>query len=322
MIHLAFLSPEIPGNVGTLLRLVRCWSSLLHIIHPLGFIWSDKHLRRAALDYQDPDYACHHESWSLFSQWVRTKPLTHRHISVFDASKSVQDDATPLHKQHMFCASSLWHPRQTESSHGLSSPIAPHHTTPGQALGQGLNQEASFSFQAPGQASDHKAPSIAMLGQGPGQATPPQTTHHTLDQSSPLGVHTSDQEKSLGHAESSHGLDAQWNERNGVSCAPNLCTNTALQNLDTSLHGQEHHPRRIIALVVDFQACPYLNFTFRSNDILVLGCESLGLPKEVQAMCDACITIPMAPDTRSLNVAIAGSIVFAEALRQTHRLGL
>lgn len=61
----------------------------------------------------------------------------------------------------------------------------------------------------------------------------------------------------------------------------------------------------------------FLDFTFDGNDILLAGRESAGVPDDVHSACDARITIPMATGMRSLNVALACSMVMGEALRQT-----
>lgn len=60
----------------------------------------------------------------------------------------------------------------------------------------------------------------------------------------------------------------------------------------------------------------YYDFNFQKDDILLLGQESSGVPDEVFRQCDAAIKIPMHGFMRSLNVAIAGSIVLGEAIRQ------
>jgi tRNA (cytidine/uridine-2'-O-)-methyltransferase len=58
------------------------------------------------------------------------------------------------------------------------------------------------------------------------------------------------------------------------------------------------------------------DFAFTADDILILGRESAGVPDDVHAMCPHRVFIPVDPRTRSLNVAIAGAMVAAEALRQ------
>ena len=61
----------------------------------------------------------------------------------------------------------------------------------------------------------------------------------------------------------------------------------------------------------------HTDFAFQPCDTLLLGRESAGVPNEVHHAADARIRIPMLPDLRSLNVAVAASIVLGEALRQT-----
>lgn len=60
----------------------------------------------------------------------------------------------------------------------------------------------------------------------------------------------------------------------------------------------------------------HADFAFRADDTLMLGRESHGVPPDVHAAADACIRIPIAAPLRSLNVATAGAICTAEALRQ------
>ena len=56
---------------------------------------------------------------------------------------------------------------------------------------------------------------------------------------------------------------------------------------------------------------------FEPDDVLLLGSESAGVPPPVHARAELRVRIPQAPATRSLNIAVAGGIALAEALRQT-----
>lgn len=78
----------------------------------------------------------------------------------------------------------------------------------------------------------------------------------------------------------------------------------------------EKKPGRLILLTTKTPQ-PYTDFAFRSGDILLLGRESAGVPQQVVDKTDAQVTIPMQPGVRSLNVALAASMVLGEALRQT-----
>ncbi len=49
--HIVLVEPEIPPNTGSIARLCGATDTVLHLVHPLGFSTSDKHLKRAGLDY-------------------------------------------------------------------------------------------------------------------------------------------------------------------------------------------------------------------------------------------------------------------------------
>jgi tRNA (cytidine/uridine-2'-O-)-methyltransferase len=56
---------------------------------------------------------------------------------------------------------------------------------------------------------------------------------------------------------------------------------------------------------------------FRSDDVLLLGRESAGVPAEVHQAADLRVRVPLQKGVRSLNVALAAAMVLSEALRQT-----
>ena len=72
-----------------------------------------------------------------------------------------------------------------------------------------------------------------------------------------------------------------------------------------------------LVLITTKGAGSYLDFSFGADDVLLLGRESEGVPAEVHQRADARLRIPLKTGMRSLNVAQAGAIVLAEALRQT-----
>ncbi|MEG2377283.1 MAG: tRNA (uridine(34)/cytosine(34)/5-carboxymethylaminomethyluridine(34)-2'-O)-methyltransferase TrmL [Clostridia bacterium] len=51
MINIVLVEPEIPANTGNIARTCAATGSQLHLVRPLGFELSDKHLKRAGLDY-------------------------------------------------------------------------------------------------------------------------------------------------------------------------------------------------------------------------------------------------------------------------------
>ena len=78
----------------------------------------------------------------------------------------------------------------------------------------------------------------------------------------------------------------------------------------------ESSGQRLVYLTPDADIS-YTEFEFQKNDTLILGRESDGIPKGIASTIPYHIKIPMQPDRRSLNVAIAGAMVLGEALRQT-----
>ncbi|MEL1134391.1 tRNA (cytidine(34)-2'-O)-methyltransferase [Desulfitobacterium sp. THU1] len=51
MLNIVLVEPEIPPNTGNVARLCAATGATLHLVKPLGFEISDKHLKRAGLDY-------------------------------------------------------------------------------------------------------------------------------------------------------------------------------------------------------------------------------------------------------------------------------
>lgn len=67
-------------------------------------------------------------------------------------------------------------------------------------------------------------------------------------------------------------------------------------------------------------ATAYFAHRFRSEDILLFGRESSGVPETVHAAADARLVIPMRPGLRSLNVAMACAMAVGEAMRQSREI--
>lgn len=66
--------PDIPQNTGTLLRLGACLDIELDIIEPCGFIFSERTLKRAGMDYLDMVRYRRHHSWEHFLQYRAEHP--------------------------------------------------------------------------------------------------------------------------------------------------------------------------------------------------------------------------------------------------------
>jgi len=66
---LALYQPDIPQNCGTMLRMCACLGVSAAIIEPAGFPVTDKHFRRAGMDYLDHVSIERHISWRAFEEW-------------------------------------------------------------------------------------------------------------------------------------------------------------------------------------------------------------------------------------------------------------
>jgi len=62
------------------------------------------------------------------------------------------------------------------------------------------------------------------------------------------------------------------------------------------------------------------DFSFQTDDILMFGKESAGVPADVVAASDAKLRIPIRPEVRSFNLATSAALALGEALRQTESL--
>ena len=67
--RLALFQPDIPQNTGTLLRLCACLDVEIDIIEPCGFIFNEKAMRRAGMDYLDFVKYRRHNSWNDFLEY-------------------------------------------------------------------------------------------------------------------------------------------------------------------------------------------------------------------------------------------------------------
>lgn len=64
--RLALYQPDIPQNAGTMMRLAACLGVAVDLIEPAGFVMTDKHLRRAGMDYLEHTELVQHRSWQAY----------------------------------------------------------------------------------------------------------------------------------------------------------------------------------------------------------------------------------------------------------------
>ena len=66
ILSVALHQPKIPPNTGNIIRLCANTNTALHLIAPLGFLWNDKQLSRAGLDYHSYTRCQHHADTPSF----------------------------------------------------------------------------------------------------------------------------------------------------------------------------------------------------------------------------------------------------------------
>ncbi|WP_068089705.1 tRNA (cytidine(34)-2'-O)-methyltransferase [Novosphingobium rosa] len=68
--RIALFEPEIAGNVGAVLRLCACFGAAVDLIEPMGFLWDDRRVRRAAMDYIDHVSVTRHAGFAAFQETI------------------------------------------------------------------------------------------------------------------------------------------------------------------------------------------------------------------------------------------------------------
>jgi tRNA (cytidine/uridine-2'-O-)-methyltransferase len=92
---------------------------------------------------------------------------------------------------------------------------------------------------------------------------------------------------------------------------------TLTRHLDfAGFENWRHAEERRLILFSTRAEQPYTRFEFASNDILIFGRESAGVPEHVHDAADARLKIPMPGGGRSLNLALAAAMAAGEAVRQ------
>jgi tRNA (cytidine/uridine-2'-O-)-methyltransferase len=64
--RLALYQPDIPQNTGAILRLAACFGLPVDVIEPCGFVFDDRRMRRAGMDYLEHVELQRHRSWEAY----------------------------------------------------------------------------------------------------------------------------------------------------------------------------------------------------------------------------------------------------------------
>lgn len=87
-INIVLIEPQIPHNTGAIGRLCVGLDASLHLIRPLGFMVSDRAVRRAGLDYWEHLDLHIYDDWDAF--FGQNAPLT-LHISSTKGARGLYD---------------------------------------------------------------------------------------------------------------------------------------------------------------------------------------------------------------------------------------
>ncbi len=87
-LQIVLVEPEIPPNTGNIARLCAATGSVLHLVEPLGFKITDRHLRRAGLDYWPSVDLRRHASWDA---WLRDAAPERRWLFSTGGARSIYD---------------------------------------------------------------------------------------------------------------------------------------------------------------------------------------------------------------------------------------
>lgn len=92
--RIALCQPDIPQNAGAILRLGACFGAGVDLIGPMGFVVTDKRLRRAGMDYLD---LADLRQFASFEAYIATSPgrmvlmTTKAAVDVYDFRFSADD---------------------------------------------------------------------------------------------------------------------------------------------------------------------------------------------------------------------------------------
>lgn len=151
--RLALYQPDIPPNVGTILRLCACLRVPVDIIEPCGFPFSDKQFKRAGLDYLAGADITRHITYEAFLETIpgrRLVLMSTRGEVAYHAFRFQPTDVLMMGRERVGVPEEV----HARADARLRVPIAPGFrslnvaVTVGIALSEALRQIAGFPGEA------------------------------------------------------------------------------------------------------------------------------------------------------------------------------
>ena len=84
-LNIVLVEPEIPQNTGNIARTCACFGLKLHLVAPLGFVPSERNLRRAGCDYWDKVDIVR---WSCLEEFLRANGDATLHLFTGHATRT------------------------------------------------------------------------------------------------------------------------------------------------------------------------------------------------------------------------------------------
>lgn len=94
MINIVLYGTDQAQNFGTVVRTAVTLGVRVHVIEPLGFVWDDKRMRRAGMDYLDRADITRHKSWSKFLEAEESS--IERLVAITTKGAEYQQSFTPI----------------------------------------------------------------------------------------------------------------------------------------------------------------------------------------------------------------------------------
>jgi tRNA (cytidine/uridine-2'-O-)-methyltransferase len=130
MIRMAFVHPEIPQNVGALIRLSACWNVPLDLIEPFSFVWDLRRLKQTALDYALYAPITRYTSWNHYLlRWPKQRKifLIPRQGVAFSEFVFLPTDTLMLGSEHAgFTSEILQNIKSSPHAHCVYIPLCTH----------------------------------------------------------------------------------------------------------------------------------------------------------------------------------------------------
>nr|AIZ95401.1 MADS5 [Apostasia odorata] len=94
LLHVVLVSPQIPGNTGSIARTCAASAVGLHLVEPLGYKINDTKLKRAGLDYWPYVVVKVHKSWVKFREYFRQQEGNKRLLAFTKRGTHIHSDFT------------------------------------------------------------------------------------------------------------------------------------------------------------------------------------------------------------------------------------